>query len=205
MPQHIGYPIFSVDAETDDLFGPVWAIGAVVLGEVGKVIDKFDGQVNPSDVKSEWVQKNSVPFVNLPRYSDRRALRDAFWAFWMKWRECTMPIADCLAPVEVGLFRACVEDDLPEREWKHPYPLHDLGTLLAYFDFDPQNCDRRQFVEEKERAGLNLHNHVDDAFASGKCWLKFWKHRLSAKECAKFSFRKPPRENRRLLIFSLLL
>lgn len=176
MAQRIGYPIFSVDAETDDLFGPVWAIGAIVLAEDGTNLAKFEGQVDPSDVKSEWVRKNSVPFVDLPRYADRRALREAFWSFWMEWRERAMPVADCLAPVEAGLFRVCVEDDLAAREWMHPYPLHDLGTLLAFHGLDPQNCDRRELAGPDAR-GLCLHNPVHDAYASGLCWLKLWKLR----------------------------
>jgi hypothetical protein len=46
-----------------------------------------------------------------------RELRDAFWNFWMEYRKKEIAIADCGAPVEAGLFRSCVEDDLPTREW----------------------------------------------------------------------------------------
>jgi hypothetical protein len=168
--------IFSVDAETDDLFGETWAIGVVVLDKDGNQVDKFEGQVDPSDVRSAWVQEHSVPFCKLTPYPNRRALRDAFWEFWMFWRERAIAVADCGAPVEAGLFRACVEDDLEGRQWKHPFPLHDLGTLLHLCGYDPADVNGdadRIKLAKLEGEELHKHNPVDDAYASGLCWVLF--------------------------------
>lgn len=160
--------ILAVDAETDGLYGSVWAIGAVVLDEHGQELDRFSGQVDPFDVESEWVRDNIVPFIHLPRHASRRQLRDAFWEFWMKHKDETLCIADVGAPVESSLFRACVEDDLETRQWNGPYPLHEVATALLCAGVDP-DIDR---VAYSGLSGLTKHNPVDDAVASAHCWIK---------------------------------
>jgi hypothetical protein len=157
---------FSFDAETDGLYGDAWAIGAVAKdGDIEKV---FAGQVDSSDLQNEWVRQNVAPFVSLPRYESARALRDAFWAFWLEHREGAVCIADFGSPVESGLFRACVADDLDTRQWLGPYPLHEVGTALLCAGIDP-DIDR---IEFSGLTGLVKHNPVDDARASLACWLK---------------------------------
>lgn len=160
--------IFSVDAETDGLYGDVWAIGAVVVDAEGVEIARFAGQVDSADLTDEYVVREIVPHVDLPRYGSRRELRDAFWAFWMAHRETSVCIADCGAPVEAGLFRACVADNPAERQWKGPYPLHEVATRLMDAGVDP-GVDRVEFAG---LSGLVKHNPVDDARASAACWLQ---------------------------------
>jgi hypothetical protein len=161
--------IFSFDTETDGLYGPVWAIGAVVLNEeVGEEIARFEGQVEYTG-ENQWVWDSVVPYVDLPKFESARALRDAFWAFWMSHREegCVC-IADFGSPVESGLFRACVEDDLEARQWSGPYPLHEVGTMLLAAGIDP-DVDR---IVLSGLTGLKKHDPVADALASAVCWQK---------------------------------
>lgn len=61
--------IFSVDAETDGLYGDVWAIGAVAVDVNGVELARFAGQVDSSDVTDEYVRKEIIPYVDLPRYA----------------------------------------------------------------------------------------------------------------------------------------
>ena len=75
-------------------------------------------------------------------------------------------VADCGAPCEAGFLRACVEDDLANRQWNAPYPLHELGTLLLVRGLDPQaNYERL----ENE---LPKHNPLGDARQSGRLWIE---------------------------------
>lgn len=177
-PRKVGH-VLSLDGETDGFYGAVWAIGAVVLDKItGVEVARFAGQVDPSDVKSDWVQEHVVPYVDLPLYADRRSLRDAFWAFWLEWREDANVVADCGDKVEAGLFRACVEDDLASRERLAPWPIYDLAVLLLMHGYNPQEYTvgepaSRIMLAGLEGQGLNLHNPVDDAMASGLCWVKF--------------------------------
>ena len=107
--------VFYFDAETDGLYGAVWAIGAVVQTHDGVEIARFAGQVDPSDLTDGWVRENIAAHIKLPR-----------------------------SPVESGLFRACVEDSPAERTWEGPYPLHEVATLLLAAGIDP-DIDRVEF------------------------------------------------------------
>jgi hypothetical protein len=158
--------IFSFDAETDGLYGPVWAIGAVVYDDADGVTDAFSGQLDPGVVTDSWVRDHIVPVVHLPRYDHRDQLLDAFWAFWEKHRLYARCVADFGAPVEAGLFRACIERDLPGRQWSGPYPMHELGTALLLAGVDP-DVNRREYARAPH---LVPHDPVDDAVAAALCW-----------------------------------
>jgi hypothetical protein len=158
--------VFSFDAETDGLYGAPWAVGACVLDAEGRIAASFAGQLDAAVVTDSWVRENVVPVVDLPRYPDRSTLLDAFWSFWMEYRDDVLCVADFGAPVEAGLFRACVELDPAARMWNGPYPLHELGTALLVAGFDP-DVDRR---EMSGRPDLAPHDPLADAVASGLCW-----------------------------------
>lgn len=168
--------IFSFDAETDGLYGPVWAVGAVVLGwTTASTPDEvevatFSGQLDPAVVTDKWTRTHVVPAVDLPRYDAREELLDGFWRFWLDHSagNRTIAVADCGYPVETGLFRACVEL-APEVRWNQgPFPLHELSTLLLAKGLDPE-LDRREFVA---RPDLVAHDPVADAMVQGLCWVK---------------------------------
>ncbi len=159
--------VFCVDAETDGLYGPVWAIGAVVLDD-GEVAHAFRAQIDPSVVADEWTRANVVPVVDLPLFASRADLLEAFWAFWVTHSADAICVADVGAPVEAGLFRACVERDLEARRWEGPYPLHELATALLAAGVDP-DVDRRAFCG---RPDLTPHDPADDALASALCWQR---------------------------------
>lgn len=164
--------IFSVDAETDGLYGKVWAIGAVVLetdDDVSRELARFEGQINSDVVTDLWVRENIVGLFQLTQYLDRGRLLNAFWDFWMEHKKDAICLADFGAPVEAALFRACVELDPEQRTWEGPYPLHELGTALLCGGRDP-DIDRRKFGG---MPNLVQHDPVDDALAAAHCW-----HRL---------------------------
>lgn len=159
--------IFCFDAETDGLYGPVWAVGAVVLDSANGWLARFGAQLDPDTVTDPWVRQHVVPVVDLPRFSrGREDLLNAFWAFWVTHKEDAVCVADVGAPVEAGLFRACVELDLAARQWEGPLPLHELATALLMAGVDP-DVDRREY---SGATGLVPHNPVDDATASALCW-----------------------------------
>lgn len=159
--------VFSFDAETDGLYGAVWAIGAVVLDPGGVIVDSFVGQLNPDVVTDPWVCEHVVPVVDLPRLSS--GLLREFWGFWLRHRETTLCVADFGAPVEAGLFRTMVEENPAERQWLGPYPMHELGTAFLVAGLDPDATNRREFAG---RPDLVQHDPYDDALAAGLCWQK---------------------------------
>lgn len=161
--------IFSFDAETDGLYGDIFAIGAVVMSPDGIIVDQVSGASALNAVADEWCVSNIVPLcTDLPEFSGRRLLRDAFWHFWMNHRDTCICLADFGAPVEAYLFRLCIEEDNPERLWLGPYPMHELGTVLLDTGVDPD-------VNRREYAGMPTavqHNPLQDAIVAARCYLR---------------------------------
>lgn len=138
---------FSVDAEVDGLYGDVFAIG-VIVAEAGVEIDRFIGRADVS-ITNEWVKENVLPVVkDIPaEYNSAKELRDAFWAFWQKHSgNGVVVVAHCGNPVETGLFRACVMDNLPERQWAGPMYLYDVAVNL--FDAGENPTSVSAFIEK---------------------------------------------------------
>lgn len=162
--------IFSVDAESDGLYGDIWAIGACVIqpGTITANPPVFRGQLDPQVVSDTWVQENIVPVVNLPRYESSEDLLNAFWEFWLQHRSDSVCLGDFGAPVEAWLFRSAIELDRSARMWQGPYPMHELGTALLLAGVNP-DVNRREYAEQRH---LIQHNPVDDAYAAAMCWLR---------------------------------
>ena len=160
--------IFCFDAETDGLYGEVWAIGAVVLDD-DMVTHSFGYRLDADVVTDPWVRRCVVPAVvgHIGTAESREQMLDGFWEFWTEHRDDALAVADFGAPVEAGLFRACVELDRENRQWLGPYPLHELGTALLAAGVDP-DVDRRAFCSRP--SDLPNHNPVGDSVTSGRCW-----------------------------------
>ena len=161
---------FFVDAETDGLYGPVIAVGAVVYDGGWAELETFQVSVDQDSyrVTEEWVKQNVLPAINqnAPRYPSESELLDAFWGFWIKHREGCLCIADVAYPVEMALFKKCVLKNEPERRFQGPYPLLDLSTALYVKGIDPL-IDRRALVSGE---AFTRHNPLDDARLAAKCW-----------------------------------
>lgn len=157
----------SFDAESDGLYGPCFAIGAVVMSEAGETIDMFSGIACAESVRDPWVKQNCLPLLqDLPVYPSREELHEGFWSFCMKYSETALFVADVPVPVEAGLLRICVEYDLPERNFLAPYPLIDVASVLFAAGIDP-NTDRQQLAGWEGRR----HHPMDDAICSLKAML----------------------------------
>jgi len=160
--------IFCFDAETDGLYGEVFAIGAVVMNELGEVLDRFSQKCMVPEIQSEWVRENCLPHLTqIEDCADRALLRENFWNFYMKYRESCLIMADTAYPVEASLMRKCVEEDLPSREFLGPYPLLDISAMFAAHGIDP-HIERAKFAGAQGTA----HNPLDDAMISARCALK---------------------------------
>ena len=168
--------IFSFDAEPEGLYGPPFAIGAVVLDEEGSWLAWFGGWVEPQvGTEHPWVRERYQAVTTLHRYDSYQELLDAFWRFWMTHREECVCVSDWGSPVESGLMRRCVEVNPEERQFLGPTPLHEVSTALLCAGLNP-DIDR---IEMSGLAGRAIkHNPRDDAWASGLCF------RIALKACA---------------------
>ncbi len=168
---------FSCDAETNGLYGFVFAIGVVVF-QAGVEIDRFVGRIPFRSVTNEWVKENVLPALeDMPiTHQTTGELEEAFWKFWMKHREDSLVIAHCGSPVESGLFRRCVERDLVLRQWSGPFPaIDDVATLLRRLGEDPGSVDTyiQKHNLEVPFDGTS-HHPLYDAFAALVVWDHAW-------------------------------
>jgi hypothetical protein len=140
------YMVF--DVESVGLHGEGFAVGWVFVNgqEVSPGECRFcdsDHAVASSDESREWVGEN-VPnlehYANIPgkRCRSPREVRDKFWEAWeyAKGLGATLA-ADCLWPVEARFLIACIDDDLPTREWAGPYPFIDIASVRLAAGLDP--------------------------------------------------------------------
>jgi hypothetical protein len=167
--------IFAVSVVPNGLYGPVWAVGAVVLGigDGHPVTATFEGQLRAGEATDDWTRENVVPVVHPPEYPSRAELLESFWAFWVKHGPGAVCVADGGHPAVAELFRACVHRGAAARWNKGPHPLHELSTALWAVGADPGG-DRREFCG---RPDLVPRDPVDDATAAALCWAKVAKMR----------------------------
>lgn len=161
--------IFSLDAEVDGLYGPAFAVAAVVR-EDGREVARFVGRAPDSLVTNEWVRDNVLPALAGMdvTHSSSEELEEAFWAFWLAQRDGATVIAHCGTPVEAGLFRRCVERDRASRQWNGPFPLHELASLLLAVGENPTSADEyvRTHGLTVPFAGVAHHPMYDAAVAA---------------------------------------
>ena len=164
---------FFVDAESDGLYGAFLSVAVMVTDENGEELDRFYASVNISSdqIVSEWVRENVYPDLkNAEIYFDgEEEMLEAFWSFWMKYREDSMCISYVQYPVECRLFTRCVMMNEKERAFQGPFPLYDLSTLLASkgFPFD---------VDMAALSGMQLkaHDAMNDVRMMAAVWQRLF-------------------------------
>ena len=160
-----------VDAETDGLYGPFLSVAALVTNDAGAELDRFYKavRVELDSIRSAWVAENVYPFLSGAEelVTDESSLLEAFWSFWMRYREHALCVADVQTPVEARLFDRCIRMDPAVRNLLGPFPFFDLSTLLLARGID-WDADR------KALSGLSLpqHNALNDVRITAAIWHK---------------------------------
>ena len=166
---------FFVDAETDGLYGSFLSVAAIVLDDMGKEVADFYGTIMDPEkhVSVQWVRDNVLPYLNDPvrsdgdYYASEQDLIEAFYSFYTEYADCDV-IADVPVPVEARLFIKAVGNDIKGREFKAPFPLMDLSSMLYIKGYSP-HVERRTVVDCDD---LRLHNSFDDVRMSIRIWKK---------------------------------
>ncbi len=160
--------IFSFDAETNDLYGQAFAIGAVVTDDNGEVA-RYISRCPITCKVDQWVAENVLPHIrdvsiNQDSY---QALLNNFYEFYYKHKSNAEVIAHVAHPVETKLLRDMIEQDLETRRWEGPFPLIDVAGVLRARGEDPTSVDK--YIEKN---GLhvpfegNTHHPLYDAIAT---------------------------------------
>jgi hypothetical protein len=136
-----------LDVESVGLYGEPFAVGFVVINSLSRtVLDQCylacpDSKAQGTDEDRRWIQKNVLPFLPPPNLDTPREVREVFWNLYRRivdaYKNQDFSIwADCGYPVEDRFLRLCVQDDLSNRVWKAPYPLHEIATVRAALRLD---------------------------------------------------------------------
>lgn len=160
---------FVFDVESIGLHGEGFAVGFVVVDREGNELERGLFAASPHCASGlfeghKWVKEN-IPDIDAT-HSTPWMVRAAFWRRWMYWKEQEAVLAaDCSWPVEARFLIACVEDNLLEREWRGPYPLIDISSVLFAQGTDP--------LKEFDRLSEELprHNPLKDAIQSARIFL----------------------------------
>lgn len=158
------------DVESVGLHGEGFAVGFVVVNGYGVEVQHglmacpqqvASGAVSDTRKTRRWLAENIPPIEKTHDYPEQ--IRDAFWRQWLFWKERgAILVADCAWPVEARFLHNCVGDDMPEREWQGPYPLHDLASILLAEGKNPLGKFERKDNELPE------HNPLMDARQSAR-------------------------------------
>ncbi len=162
------------DVESYGLYGEAFAVGVVVIDrETGEErqsffaacpVEETVGFVEDSPTH-QWLKENVLVHLQAPTHMTPREVRQAFWKFYQCFdHKTTRFCADCGSPVEANFLRQCVLDNVENRNYSAPYPLHELGTLLLVNGKDPVGCFPRLPSE------LPAHHPVCDARQSARIW-----------------------------------
>lgn len=164
------YMVF--DVESVGLHGEGYAVGIVVVNDLGALVEERCYACDPRAVRAgtdkdiQWVMDNAFDDLAIT-HTTATGVRNAFWKYWMGWKdEGVLLFADCQWPVEARFLHACVEGNLEERNWNGPYPLHDIATVLLCKGKDPTGTFPR-FKDE-----LPVHNPLCDARQSARILIE---------------------------------
>ena len=139
--------VFAFNAETNGLWGPVFAIGALVYDQNGKEIARFAGRLSDAEVTDEWVRKNVLPKLSgIPvTHKSYAAMLADFAAFYLMYKIDADIVVHMGYIVEAKVLRDMHDAGLIG-DGDGPYPLFDISGILQGVGADPTNVDK--FVSE---------------------------------------------------------
>lgn len=170
--------IFSLDAETNGLWGGAFAIGAVIY-ENGVEVRTFYGRCPIEGEVNTWVSENVLPqMVDMPETaSSYPELLKQFADFYSAQKDGADIIVHMGVPVEAKLFLDMHSLGIIG-DWDAPYPLIDIAGNLLQAGFDPTsvdqyNADHGITVPTPEPGGT--HNPLYDSRAAALCYIDLMK------------------------------
>ena len=169
-----------IDVESNGLYGQPFCVGAVLMDQGGRVLGQFLGRCGLDQVEDEWVLEHVIPALDInENYRDLKDMEKAFieWFAGVQREDRLTPhvIVDVGFPVDGGfLYHLGMREDKHGELWRElsPYPLYDLGSILAGLGIDP-DVDRLEFAESLIGVAKGKkHNPLWDAELTGLCVIR---------------------------------
>lgn len=163
--QSVSYLVF--DVESIGLHGEGYAVGGVILNHELNVVDELyfgcpSHAATGDDEGRKWIEEHVDPVLPVHTHCLPREVRSAFWSVWQTLSQhgCEM-LAETIWPVESNFLTQCVKDDW-SRQWKGPYPLYDISSILLMAGYSPIDALDRLNNEKP------AHNPLCDARQSAR-------------------------------------
>ncbi len=169
-----------IDVESNGLYGQPFCVGAVLMDRGGRVLQNFLGRCGLDQVEDEFVLKEVIPALEGIE-ENHRDLADLEVAF-IEWYAALLPnravprvIVDVGFPVDCRfLYGLGARGDNHGELWQtlSPYPLYDLGSILAGLGIDP-DVSRAEFAEDLVGVARGKkHDPLWDAELTGLCVIR---------------------------------
>jgi hypothetical protein len=159
-----------IDVESMGLHGDAFAVAGELYSEDGNdVLDSFIYYTpriiaNPgTDSDKKWVEENVPKLekmtldVKAIKLSSKIELCTKFMTKWVyycnKYNNIKM-YAECGWPVESRFLNDCIDLSVEKYNWKGPYPLHEIASILACANMDPMKNYKRNENELPEHHPL---------------------------------------------------
>lgn len=166
--------ILSIDAETNGLYGQIFAIGAIYKDTETKEEIRYVKKVSIVEEVAPWVLENVIPNLEgiEPINEDvvnfdgpEVLLLHDFIKFYNECKEKAegelLVIGHMVCPVEANIFIKARKYKLME-DFDGPYPLHDVASMLLIKRENPTSVDRYVEKYNLEKTEGNAHNPLFD-------------------------------------------
>lgn len=170
--------IFSLDAETNGLWGQAFAIGAV-LYENGIEVASFYARCPIQGEVNSWVAENVLPQMEdmIQTHDSYEEMLKAFAEFFMENKADADVIFHMGVPVESRVI-IDMHDKGFIGDWDGAYPWLDIAGCLKHAGFDCTSVDtynaEHDIVVPQPEAG-GTHNPLYDSRAAALCYMDLMK------------------------------
>jgi hypothetical protein len=167
---------FVFDCESVGLHGQTFAVAGGIYDIHGEAVegsefvfacDPHPGMAvkNREAEDMEWVDAKVTVREGVTPCATPDEVRHRFWALWGMARNANPGIlmfVECGWPVEARFLLECIADDPLSRNWKGPYPMHEIATMMLAAGMDPMATYERREDE------LPAHEPLADARLSAR-------------------------------------
>ena len=160
---------FSFDAESNGLWGEIFAIGAVIR-QNGRPLNSFFARCKIKGKIDPWVKENIISYLGgMMEYQSYKKILQSFSCFYNYYHQHADIVVHMGYIVEAKLLRD-MHDFGFIGDQDGPYPLHDVATALQMAGEDSTSVD-----SYAKKYNINLpsgspHNPLYDADVTARVW-----------------------------------
>lgn len=161
---------FSVDAETDGLWGNVFAVAAIVYDQFGKEIERIALRLPDSVIENEWVKDNVLPQLDELKitHSSYEEMMKEFSDFYLKHKDATA-LWHMGHIVEAHLFREMHRLGYIG-DWDAPYVPIEVASYLEMAGEAADSVDTYA-IKNSIKVDGNTHNPLYDCEVAAKVFF----------------------------------